>query len=145
MPLPAAVVGGAIALNLGGSLLSGFAANRAAKRQARQIEENARNQFNADLLQAGEIRREGDRTLSDALAAIAAGGGDASSAGSVDQLAKLDREYEYNRLGFLYDASLRKQGALDQARAIRKGGKEALVSSLIGGAGSALSTYAASK
>jgi hypothetical protein len=122
---------GAIVGNIGskvsayGQYRAGRDTREAKRREAEQIERNVRNQYAADILQAREVRREGDRLISDARAAIAASGGVTTDAGSIDILSKLDRDIEYNRMATLYDAEFRKRGGFAQAAAVRKEGRNA--------------------
>lgn len=143
------------ALMVAGTALSAYGQNKAgkaelaeSKRYARAVERNARSVYAADQLGAAEYTREGERVVSNARAAMAAGGGVTDDAGAIETLGKLDREATYNRLAALYDARNKYDGTLAEASAIRAEGRNAraaskfkIGSTLLSGAGQAFASY----
>lgn len=143
------------AIAIAGTVLSAYGQNKSAKaeaaeakRYARAVERNARSVYAADQLGAAEYTREGERVVSNARAAMAAGGGVTDDAGAIDTLSKIDREATYNRLAALYDARNNYEGTIAQAGAIRAEGRNArkasrykIGSTLLSGAADAFASY----
>jgi hypothetical protein len=92
------------ALGMGGDILGGMAEEKSAKRDAAQMVRNAKARYAEGTRAAGETQRQGQRMLSDARAAMAAGGGTTTDAGAIEQQAKIQQATDYNALASLFEA-----------------------------------------
>lgn len=142
-PITAVIVGGT-ALSAMGTLAGGEAAERSAELDALQLEQAAEDVFATGTRQASGARREGRFVTSKARSAIAASGA-ASDAGTVEMLAKIESEADYNSLSALYEAKTEAKGLRSKAAARRYEGRAAkrasrftaLGGALLGGAAAA--------
>lgn len=107
------------ALQAGGAIQAGNAAKRGADFEAAQLQRNAMAQRAMGTRQAFQQRQEGATMMSNARAAIAAGGGSTTDAGSMEMLADISEMTDYNVLAALYDSESKAQG-LDTEAAVKK-------------------------
>lgn len=108
-----------------GTYQQGKSVKRAAEFEARQLDEQAKAHFARGTQEAKIARRQGERAISDARAAMAASGGVSTDEQAIEQLAKLKTESDYNALAALYEAKSQAQGARRQAEARRFEGEQA--------------------
>lgn len=122
-----------------GQLAGGKAAKKQGKieqmeayRQAREHEENAKDEEAAANRQAYEVRRQGKAMEGDAVAAMVAQGGSADDAGAMDTLAGLHQVNEYNALEAIYQGDVRavghrkaKSAAIQSGNAAKERGDQA--------------------
>ena len=121
------------------SVSQGIAGKNAAKFQAGMEEQRANLAMARGTREASEARREGRIIESNARAAMAAGGGDTTSAGSINQLSKIGRDAEYNALSAIFNAETTAGANRAQAQAYKMQGDRALSSGIMGGLTTALS------
>jgi len=111
------------ALKVGGDVMQAKAADEAASFNAQQLRRSAKETEARGIREAKNIRREGDILQSDAIAALAAGGGSTTDPGAVSYLSKLEDISQYNQLAALYDAQTQAQGLRHRAQIVRYEGK----------------------
>lgn len=145
----------ALAASVGGSVLSGLgqiqagrAANANAKFQAAQLEQQAGQERASAQREAIAQRRQATIAQSNAQAAAASSGGGATDPTVLNITGNLAKEGEYNALSALFEGEERARGLGLQATTARMEGKQAKrqgmiggISTIIGGAGSAMSKY----
>lgn len=148
-PVTLAIIGGT-ALKAGGQIAEGNAAEQAAKFEASQMERNATATQAEASRAAYERGREGRILESDAIAAMAAGGGTSTDAGAVEIRSKILRDADYNVLSTIYEGGRRAEGQRMQAAGRRVEGKQAkrssrlrALSTVISGGTSAYQSYQA--
>ena len=134
----AAIAGaGSSILSAGGSILKGNAANAAGKRQQSELNRQAERVQGLGSREAYEFARRGRHIEGDATAGLVAGGG-STDAGSIDRLAQIAAETNYNALSALYDANEEAEQLRFQGREARAAGKRAKTAGYLGAAGSIL-------
>lgn len=85
------------------------------KSEASQIRKNASETRALGQRDARDARLEGDVILSNARAAMAAGGGSTTDAGAIKTLAQIEDRVEYNALGRLFESNLEADKLLFEA------------------------------
>ena len=118
----AVVMGIGTAVSALGQAAEGEAAEAASKMAARQLEHDADQSEAEGLRTAREYRRRGDRTKSDAIAAMAAGGGVSNDVGAIKTLADIEQVYDYNSMAAIYQSRNRAQQQRFQAETTREEG-----------------------
>lgn len=96
--------------------------------ESRLLLSNARARLSQGVQQAQEHRRVGEKTSSDAIAAMAAGGG------VVDEkiLAKIKAKADYNAMASMYNARVESAGLESEARLRNMEGRRARRSEMFG-------------
>lgn len=118
-PVTALVLG--TGLKVAGAYSAGEAADAEGKSLRRQYGRAADETVASGQRRAAEIRRQGDVLKSDAIAAMAGGGGVADDVGAIKRLADIEQVTNYNALSALYGANteaqqLRYSGEVAKAR-----------------------------
>lgn len=113
------------AFNIGSSIAEGNAADKAARFKAKQVERNAIAKRAQGTRQTQEGLRQGRKLQSDAIAAMAAGGGSTTDVGAIEQKAKLKQATDYNALTALFEAEEQAKGMDLAAKGMRMEGKMA--------------------
>ena len=90
-------------LGAGGSVLKGIGAYQAGQSEAAQREMRANQALATGTRRATEVRRQGDKVASDAVAANAFNGG-AMDAGMIERMARIENDTDYNVLAEMYAA-----------------------------------------
>lgn len=116
----------------GGKILGGITNFKGSRREADQMQRQGDAVLARGSRGAVAERRQGDIVEGDARAAVAAGGG-AMDEGSVENLAKIKSDTDYNSLAALYDAKAERRGIMAQRKETLRAGKRALVSGVAGG------------
>lgn len=131
--------------SVGASIQEGKAAEKAAKFEAKQLEQAAADRIATGTYEAAEEKRIMEKNLSDMQAQMAAGGGTTTSAGAIEQQVKAEMIGKSNAVTAMYN---RKKEAYDlhrQAQARRWEGKmakkSAVMRGLAGAAGGAHSYF----
>jgi len=139
-------------VSAGGSLAAGNAKDKETQYEAAQLDQNANAKTAQGTREAAEKLRKGRVAVSDAQAQMAAGGGLASDAGSVEQLAQIEQVAEYNALNALYSRNTEAAGLRDQAKGKRYSGKVAkkagrakALSTIISGGSKAYESFSKSR
>jgi len=78
--------------------------------EAEQMHRNAIATEASGTVVAGERRKEGDRMISDARAAMAAQGGSASDAGAIERAGEIGEMTDYNVLAALFESRTQSAG-----------------------------------
>lgn len=99
----------ATGFQMGSTLTKGMAADKAAKYEAEMMRRRATQEYAAATVEAGRRKREADRVISNARAAMAASGGVTTDAGATSQLGELESQKDYNVLSALYEGEQAKQ------------------------------------
>lgn len=147
--------GAAAGVSAGGSILGGISKYQQAKAQAKQYKTEAgqlRNQANdvnaSAQMDAREENSKARQAESTSLANAAASGASANSVSAVNNRADIAQQGELNSLTTIWNGEqqanqLKNQASsLDaQAKATKKAGKMALMSSILGGGSSLMSNY----
>lgn len=131
------LTGGATLLRAGSSIAQGNAANAAGKRQEKELNRQADRVLGVGSREAYEFGRRGKHIEGDATAGLVAGGG-STDAGSIDRLAQISAETNYNALAALYDANEEANQLRLQGREARSAGKRAKTAGYFGAVGSLL-------
>src|ERR1051325_11422191 len=121
-----------------GTIAAGAAENNAAKFEAAQMEQKAKEEVAASQRDAIAKRREGAILNSRAQAVAAASGGGAGTDAPtiVKLMGQTAGEADYNAQTAMYGGYSRAAGLQDSAKARRASGKASLLGSVIGGFGS---------
>lgn len=130
-------IGASSLLSAGGKVMEGNAKNKASIAEQAQLEKQAKRVQGVGSREAQEQIRKADIVAGDATAIRAAGGG-AMDAGSIERIAKIESEGNYNALSALYDADQEASQLREQGKVVRASGKRAKTSGFISGAGSIL-------
>jgi hypothetical protein len=128
----------AVAITALGQMKEGADAEAAGKFSARQQIRNAKASKAEGARGAIEARRQGDRTASDASAAMVASGGVTDDVGAIKTLSKIKEVSEYNALVSIYKGDQRSQTQMLQAQMDKLAGKNKKESSYIKAAGTAI-------
>lgn len=131
LPLIGAAVSGA------GTVMSGVAANQAAKQEALQMEAKGREELAASQREADAKRREGQlvNSRAQALAAASGAGAGMDAPTIVKLMSQTAGAAELNAQTDLFGGKSRKQGLFDAAANRRREGKASLLGSVLGGFG----------
>lgn len=116
---------GSTIFSAGSALAGGSAADKAARFKAKQIERNAIAKRAEGTRQTQEGLRIGRKLQSDAIAAMAAGGGSTTDVGAIEQQAKLKQVTDVNALTALFEAEEQAKGMDLAAKGVRLEGKMA--------------------
>ena len=127
---PATMMVASTVLSAGSSVMGGVAADKAASSEAKQLRRNANARVAQGTRDVHEIKRDGKRVESDAVAAMA-GGGSAFDAGMAERLGDIGEITDYNALAAMYEAETDASGLRMQAKARRKSGQRALATGFI--------------
>lgn len=111
------------ALNATSAMAEGEAANKAARFEAGQLDQQAKAAVAQSSREAYEQSRVGARLASDARAAMAASGGTTTDAPALKQLGDIKAGTDYNVLATLYEGETKAEGIKKQAAARRFEGK----------------------
>lgn len=128
--IPAALggIGGlGTVLSVGGTILGGIAANKAAKAEAAQLEAQGKAEFAVAQRKSEAERRRKDLVISRARAVGAASGGGLD----LNLIGDLEKEGEYNALVAEWEGKERQKGRNAQAAAARYEGKQGLFASFL--------------
>lgn len=128
----ALMIGGTL-LSAGTSIIGGMSANQQAKAQARQVEEQARQERAAALREAGRKRKEGEYIQSQQLAAAAAGGGGVNDPTVLNIMGDTAGETEIQAKELQYAGDVRATDLMNTASMIRYGGKQEKMGGLVKG------------
>ena len=131
-PVTLALAGGTL-LSTGGAYAEGEAAEQAAAFKAK-------TQMATGSRRAYEAGRKGRILQSDIQAAQAASGG-AVDAGSIERMAKVGAETEYNVLSALYEGKQKATTARYEGKIKKKAAKKRALSTLLSGGASAYKSY----
>jgi len=138
MALPLAIALGGAALSAGAGIYGGVSARNAAKRQATLLNQQADLERLAAEYEAIQSNRQFESLMGEQRLAIAASGSEmeGSALGIIDKTLRDKEETQKNIL----EAGRAKAAALsDQARQVKKAGKNALFASILGAAGQGFS------
>lgn len=121
-------------MQAGGSLMQGVAAEKAAKFEAKQMIRNAKSLEALGQREAATERLKGEELASNTIARMAAGGMgmDTKSLGDIRERS------EYNALAALHNRYTEADIMKDEARLIKRQGKELMRSTRMGAVGSML-------
>lgn len=111
------------ALNATSAFAQGATDKKAADYEADQMQDAAKAAEARGTRVAYERRRQGDKLMSDARAAMAAGGGSTTDAGMVKRLGDIEAETDYNVLASLYEGQDEARGIRNKAQARQWEGK----------------------
>lgn len=136
--VPVAMLVGA-GLAAGGGILKGVSEKRAAGEQAKQLEHQADVEQAGAQRSAADERRTARYVSSRAQAVAAAGGGSVSDPTVTNILADIGTEGEYRSLTALYNGDETALALRRQALAVKKAGKAAMQSAVLGAASGGLS------
>jgi len=106
------------------NMSSASSAAEAAYADAARLERMATARYAKGTREAGEEKRQGDIVLSNARAAMAAGGGTTTDPAAIEAQGKIASEGEYNSLMAMYEGKLESEDMRDQAASIRKAAKD---------------------
>ena len=134
---PALLVAGAVITGIG-ALKEGADADAAGKFASRQNTRNAKSSMAEGIRGSIEARRQGERTASDASAAMAGSGGVTDDVGAIKTLADIEQVTDYNAATSIYKGDQRSETQMLQAKMDRLAGKNAKTSSYVKAAGTAL-------
>ncbi len=109
----------------GGQLAAGQAAQMGAEHEAKQLEQQGKEEYASSTREAQERRREADLLISAARARGAGSGADASDVGMIERVGEIESAGDYNVLASLFEGKVKKQSLFNQAAASRWGGKVA--------------------
>lgn len=120
-----------------GTIAAGVAQNNAAKFEAAQMEQKAKEEVAASQRDAMQKRREGAilNSRAQALAAASGGGAGTDAPTIVKLMGQTAGEADYNAQTAMYGGYSRAAGLRDSAKARRASGKASLLGSVIGGFG----------
>lgn len=120
-----------------GTIAAGVAQNNAAKFEAAQMEQKAKEEVAASQRDAIAKRREGEilNSRAQALAAASGGGAGTDAPTIVKLMGQTAGEADYNAQTAMYGGYSRAAGLRDSAKARRASGKASLLGSVIGGFG----------
>ena len=124
-------------LSAGSSIAGGIAEDKAASAEAKQLRTNANARYAQGTREAYQARQDGKRVESDAVAAMAGGGG-AFDAGMAERLGEIGEVTDFNALAAMYEAETEADGMRRQARATRKAGQRALATGFVKAGATAL-------
>lgn len=110
----------------GGSLISGLGGYQAGQSEAAQREVRADQALATGTRRATEVRRQGDKVASDAVAANAFNGG-AMDAGMIERMARIESDTDYNVLAEMYAAETLAESERYAARVAKKTGQNRLI------------------
>lgn len=130
----AIAIGASTIISATGQLEEGKAAQKAA-------DFKAKTQMAAGTRRASEATRAGNIVESNARAAMAAGGGDPSDAGSLELLGKIAAESEYNSLAAMYEAKTAASITKWEGEKAREVSKTQALTTVLKGAGQAYMAY----
>lgn len=122
-------------LEAAGTIAGGFASDRAARYQARQLRQKAKQAEATGSREAESVGKETDRIAGNARAAAAANGGGPA----LDVIGGIAKEGEYRRLMALYDGDDAAAGLRDQAAGVKYSGKQRKSASFLRAGGTILS------
>ena len=128
------LVGAGTMLSAAGSLAEGKAADQSAKFKAK-------TQMATGTRKAAESKRAGDIVASNARAQMAAGGGSASDAGSIETLGKIKSEAEYNALADMYEAKTDASISRYEGKVAKKASRMKALSTVLSGGSKAYGAY----
>jgi hypothetical protein len=134
------LLGGAGLLQAGSQIMAGNAANKAAKFEAAQLEARGNQELAMKQREGLDRKRQADLLASQAQASSAASGGSLADKSTFDIVSGINAQGDYNMLSSVYDGQTSRNNAYAQAGARRIEGKMAKKSSIIGAAGTLLST-----
>jgi hypothetical protein len=120
-----------------GTIAAGVAQNNAAKFEAAQMDQKAKEEVAAAQRDAIQKRREGAilNSRAQALAAASGGGAGTDAPTIVKLMGQTAGEADYNAQTAMYGGYSRAAGLRDSARARRASGRASLLGSVIGGFG----------
>jgi phage tail sheath gpL-like len=113
-------------LGAGGSILEGVGAYQAGKSEAAQRDMRAKQAVATGTRRAGEVRRQGDKVASDAVAANAFNGG-AMDAGMIERMARIESDTDYNVLAEMYAAGTAAESEKYAAKVAKKTGQNRMI------------------
>lgn len=104
-----ALSGVSTGLQIGGSLMKGFAAKDAAKYEAEMMRRRATQEYATMTQEAQRRKREGDRMISNARAVMAGSGGVTTDAGATSQLGDITSQRDFNVMAAIYEGEVARQ------------------------------------
>lgn len=140
-PVTIALVGAA-GLSAIGKLFGGSKASKAAKDRALALEEGARQRLRESGMEASLGLEDDDRLEGTAAVRAAAGGGGGLRGSAMDVLADLERQSLFKAKSTIYRGLSEARNMITEAKAERKDGKNAKISSYFSAGGSLLSGFA---
>lgn len=138
---PATMMLAATAVSAGSQVIGGYGKYRGAKAEAKQMRQQAKAQEAQGIAESQEIGRQTEVNLSDARAAMAAGGGTTTDSGAIQMLGKIGEVGEFNALSALFGGRSKAQNTRQAAAAKKSSAKNAFIGDIIGGGATALGGY----
>ncbi len=109
----------------GGQLAKGQAAKMGADYEAKQMEQQGKEEYASSTREAQERKSQADLLVSAARARSAGSGADASDVGMTERIADIESAGDYNVLASLFEGKVKQRSLVSQAEAARWGGKVA--------------------
>lgn len=121
---------GGLAIQSTASLLEGLEKQAGAKADAEQLKRAANQQLAAGTRQVANIKRDGKRVQSDAVAINAANGG-TFDAGMIERLARLQSNTSYNVMATMFQAESEAAQMRYRARLTKRAGRNAMIGGVL--------------
>lgn len=122
-------------MQIASTVLGARAANQEGEAAQVAAEFNAKNQFAQKSREAHEEKRKGDILMSNARAAMAAGGGSTMDSGNVYTLSEIGRDANYNALSALYEGEQAAEITRYEGRLKKRAAKGKAIGTVLSGAG----------
>jgi hypothetical protein len=128
------LVGASTVMGIQGDLAQGKADQQAANFKAK-------TEMASGTRKAYEYKRQGDTAMSNARAAIAAGGGSTTDAGSAELMGKMGAQTDYNALSALYEGQTNSDIAKYEGQLAKHRSRMKATSTLLSGAAGMYKAY----